>query len=497
MATVDDLWAAIKHVKDYAGGSAWLTGLTQQDLSDVTTMYAASPQRLDELIAKIHQHHPDLFDPMTGAMVFPPAQRPGRSAPPTPSADQPPSDRQEGDAADTIRSAEAALAQQNSATAQLDLQVITAILNAHLKTVGGKEALDNLQRDVESAVRMRTDLDTGAGARDLQRFLISKLKEIRAVVEAGSLDDTSKAALMAALTALYNASQAGQPHPAERDAPPAVSAAAPSGNDSTEQPVTPDTEMDPYLDAMLAGDPESLAAGAPGQPLASVPPPAMPAMPTLGGIPTVGGAGMPGGGAMPGWSMPSGSSIPTLLQDSGKRRSQEGVDDAALPSDDPACKDPPSPDDGDGGNTDDDAAETPASPESSAPGPTTVRLPNGETVTAASPELAAAIEAAVGGTPIADAFRQQGITIPPPGTAVTDPIDSSRVAPGDIGMFTDRHALALGNSQTLLNGQIQHISTVQGPSFLGWEHPPAPVTTAAPNKPEPPTPTRPAEIAGT
>jgi hypothetical protein len=63
-------------------------------------------------------------------------------------------------------------------------------------------------------------------------------------------------------------------------------------------------------------------------------------------------------------------------------------------------------------------------------------------------------------------------------------------------MFTDRHALALGNSQTLLNGQIQHISTVQGPSFLGWEHPPAPVRTAAPNKPEPPTPTRPAAIAG-
>ena len=39
-------------------------------------------------------------------------------------------------------------------------------------------------------------------------------------------------------------------------------------------------------------------------------------------------------------------------------------------------------------------------------------------------------------------------------------------------MFTDRHALALGQSRALLNGQIQHISTVNGPSFLGWEHPP-------------------------
>ena len=48
-------------------------------------------------------------------------------------------------------------------------------------------------------------------------------------------------------------------------------------------------------------------------------------------------------------------------------------------------------------------------------------LPTGETVTAASPELAAAIKAAASGAPIADAFQQQGITIPPPGTAVSAP----------------------------------------------------------------------------
>ena len=94
--------------------------------------------------------------------------------------------------------------------------------------------------------------------------------------------------------------------------------------------------------------------------------------------------------------------------------------------------------------------------------------------------------------PIADAFRQEGIAIPPPGTAISDPVDPSRLTPGDIGMFTDRHALALGQSRALLNGQIQHISTVNGPSFLGWEHPPGPVTTAAPDRTDPPAPTRPA-----
>ncbi|EUA56695.1 hypothetical protein I553_8749 [Mycobacterium xenopi 4042] len=69
--------------------------------------------------------------------------------------------------------------------------------------------------------------------------------------------------------------------------------------------------------------------------------------------------------------------------------------------------------------------------------------------------------------------------------------------PGDIGMFTDRHALALGNSKALLNGQIQHISTVKGPSFLGWEHPPVPSTANTPTKTETPAPTRPAATTGT
>ncbi len=125
-------------------------------------------------------------------------------------------------------------------------------------------------------------------------------------------------------------------------------------------------------------------------------------------------------------------------------------------------------------------------------------LPDGDTVTAASPQLAAAIKAAVGGAPIADAFHQQGITIPPPGTAVTNPVDPLQVIPGDIGIFTDRHALALGHEKALLDGQIQRIATVSGPSFLGWEHPPAATAPATPPaKPHTPTPTGPAATSTT
>jgi hypothetical protein len=183
------------------------------------------------------------------------------------------------------------------------------------------------------------------------------------------------------------------------------------------------------------------------------------------------------------------------VQALGKRSSPEDLDlDAALAAEDPGFDDADDTDDvADHADATDDAMVPPGEPA----GPTKVTLPNGETVTAANPQLAAVIEAAVNGTPIADAFREQGITIPPPGTAVTDRIDPPQLSPGDIGMFTDHHALSLGPSEALVNGQIQHVSTVQGPSFLGWEHPPVPAATAAPTKTEPPTPTRPAAFATT
>ena len=149
-----------------------------------------------------------------------------------------------------------------------------------------------------------------------------------------------------------------------------------------------------------------------------------------------------------------------------------------------------------GEQKDDDATEPSAEkPESPPAGPTTITLPDGDTVTAGSPQLVAAIKAAIGGTPIAEAFHQQGITIPPPGTAVSHPIDPLRVIPGDIGVLSDRHALALGHGKALLDGQIEHIATVSGPSFLGWEHPPAtqgPANATPPARTDPPAPTRPA-----
>ncbi len=389
--------------------------------------------------------------------------------------DVPAPDHQEGDAADAIRSAEVALAHQNSTTAQVDLQVVTAVLNAHRKAAASRDALNALQRDIEGAVATRSDLDTPAGARDFQRYLIGKLRDIQAVVAGASLDDTSNSALMAAWTSLYNSSQTGTDAPDSSDDrhPPTAASIAPTVQ--TQSPAT-ESDLDPYADAFPEDELGPAPEAAPGQ---VAPTPAAAGMPS---IPSLGGGGLPSGG---GFGMPGGF---PLAGPSPEELSPADLDGASREPDDPENQ-----------LVSDDEDHDRAGHESGEPasGPTTVTLPNGETLTAASPQLAAAIEAAAGGTPIAEAFRQEGMTIPPPGTAVSDPVDPAQLTPGDIGMFTDRHALALGESRALVNGQIQHISTVNGRGFLGWEHPPAPVNAPAPNASEPPAPTRPANAERT
>ncbi|BBX64222.1 hypothetical protein MSAS_33960 [Mycobacterium saskatchewanense] len=456
MSVHDELLAAVASIRDRTGdANAWQAGLTPDEVTAVVNP-ATGSERLAAILSKIRAQHPELFGaPATGG---PPGGLPPQPVP----------DGARGDAAEAIWRAEAALAQQNSVTSQLDMQVITAILNAHLKSVEGREELTKLQRETEDAVQTRSDLDTPAGARDFQRFLIGKLRDIRAVVLNASLDDTSKSALMAAWTSLYDAS---------RDKPEAGEQRASSAPAEPSAPDDLDPGGDPLLDPLVSGDPDPGTRDAPA-PGAPAPTPTMPAGFGAGPLPGLGTAGGPGLG-LPLPALPDGTRTDPI-----RRKS----DDDAVPE--PGDRDPSDESD-DPEAMDKQAGDPPAAP-------TAISLPDGETVTVANPQLAAAIKAAVGGVPIADAFRQQGITIPPPGTTVTDPIDPQRLAPGDIGIFTDRHALALSPGKALLDGQIQHIATVNGPSFLGWEHPPVVTATgAAPANPDTPAPTRPASAPTT
>lgn len=484
MSAYDDLLAAVRCVRDRTGDpNAWQTGLGPDEVTAVITP-TTRPEQVESILRKIRQHHAGIFGIES-------TDNPPASGPATETA--PPPDRETGDAADAIARAEAALAQQNSVSSQLDMQVVSAILNAHLRAVDGRDALIKLQHETEAAVRDRSDLDTPAGARDFQRFLIGKLRDIREVVLNASLDDTSKSALMAAWTSLYDSSKA-EPGEQPRAAVPVADASAADASDD------PDDEWDPLLDSMF-GDDGLMSGGVPGPDPAAAGAalqPPVPQQPMAPAMPTFGGGSLPALGAVPasmaGWERPGGLPLGGLQGGDGDPALQDLAEEE-LPGaqdQDAAVHD--------GSNEAVDGTDDPqgATSDEPAAGPTPVTLPDGETITAASPRLAAAITAAVSGTPIAEAFQQQGMTIPPPGTEVPSPIDTLQVTPGDIGMFTDRHALALSPGKALLDGQIQHIATVSGPSFLGWEHPPA--ATAAvttPAKPETPTPTWPATSSAT
>jgi len=448
VASYQDLLDAIARVRAVTGDAeAWMAGLSADDLAVVSTPASVvAPDAIDHVLNKIRAQHGQVFDPPIG----------------------------EGAAADAIRVAETSLAQQNSLSAQVDLQVITAVLNAHATNAAGRAALDGLQNEIESAVTSRTDLDTPAGARSFQRYLIDKLRDIRAVLETTGLDATSKASLAAALTSLY---ATATPPTADPPAPekPAAPAAAPAP--------AADVGTDPLLDPLLADDPgvTSAAPPAPSPPAAA---PMMPAVPSLPAMPSFGSAGLPtptgnlgGTGLLPPPSIGSPPDLGTMTDPIGPAEDALSVDPADT---EPAAEEEAADD------TDDTGEQEPS----------VVHLPDGDTVTAPSPELAAAITAAVAGTPVAEAYRQQGITIPAPGTAVAHPVDPARLVAGDIGMLTDRHAVALGNGKAVFNGKIEPISSVTGPSFLGWEHPPEPGSSAPPPKSERPTPTRPAVTAG-
>lgn len=488
MSTQKELHDAVQHVGRVTGDpAAWTRGLTQSDIA-VASLVVAPEAETNAVLGKIKAAHPTLFDSRTGAPVTPPVA-PAETPEP-----------QQGAGITAIKKAEDELAHQNSSTAHVDLLVITAILNAHTTTEQGSAALRRLQAEIEDAVQVRTDLDTPAGARDFQRYLIGKLREIGAVVQTASLDDRSKAVLATAWTALYESSTAGRPGATTQPARPTASTDVPAPTPLP--PYGADLGPDPLLEQLPAQEP--LGAQAPTPHASSASPPAtappvtpagMPALPTLGG--PAGGLGSPGGGLpsiTPGWSRPEDGSAPPT------RGEPDSLDDLLADAESVLAEEPEDlaePEDAEPENAEAEDDE-PAAPEpqpDEEPESAEVLLPGGDRITAPTPELAKVITTALAGTPVGEAFQRHGLAIPPPGTPVSDPVDPAEVSTGDVGMFTDRQALALDRTRALLGGEIQPLTSVSGPSFLGWMHPPQ-TPHSAPST-DVPAPTRPATTPAT
>jgi hypothetical protein len=105
---------------------------------------------------------------------------------------------QAGTAIAAIRASQAELARQHSAAAEADRVLAEALASAHAATVEGVSRLDTIAAEIDDAVRNQAAIaiDTPAGAREFQRFLVAKQKEIIAVVShARELDRAKKAVL--------------------------------------------------------------------------------------------------------------------------------------------------------------------------------------------------------------------------------------------------------------------------------------------------------------
>jgi hypothetical protein len=126
---------------------------------------------------------------------------------------------------------------------------------------------------------------------------------------------------------------------------------------------------------------------------------------------------------------------------------------------------------------------------------TDVKLPDGTTIHAPNAQAANAVRAALNGASSSDAYQQAGVTLPPPGTPVLNPVAPGDLQAGDVGVWKDHQVLALGNGKVLVSGQLQPESSVgSSPDFLGWMRP----TQQSSAQPAAPAPTEvPAPAAST
>jgi hypothetical protein len=423
------------------------------------------------------------------------------------SPSMPTEEQQSGRAADAVRQLHQELANRYSQISDAEAKLSETLLNAHATTADGQQKLQAIQQKVIQAINdPAMSLDTPAGEQAFLKFLRSQVAAIGDIVKSGTLAAEDQAKALEGLANLYPPiaeSSPATPDPAPPAAPPAseAPAAPPAPSDAAplhlglgpEEPIPDPTLSDLGL--------HGLGGPAMSDPLTSLAS-ALPAM--LGALPQAGlGGGMDPLSSLTGAAAPLAGLMSQLADES---RRDDRPDDtsektdadesskgdnrtAPKPSDAPTDSPLPVGESPNGGPADASASAAPAgAPAADAPPPppptTSVPLPDGSTGTARTTALAEAVKSYLSGTPVDAAYRDAGITLPPPGTPVTTPIDPSSLTCGAIGMFEDHYVVAVSSSKALDNGQVVALSSVTGgPGFLGWMDPaagsaPAPAPTA-------------------
>lgn len=101
-----------------------------------------------------------------------------------------------------------AMSARHLAAADADRALVQALAEAHAATVEAVGRLDEIAAEIDSAVASQAalGLDTALGAREFQKFLIAKHREISTVVSNAREIDSAKTAELAALREHYTGS---------------------------------------------------------------------------------------------------------------------------------------------------------------------------------------------------------------------------------------------------------------------------------------------------
>lgn len=115
-----------------------------------------------------------------------------------------------GTFAEAARAREAQLAQRLATSAELDRSFEGILRGAHQYNLQSRARLDALEAEIRQAAATWPGMDTPAGARQFQAYLVGKTREIHKIVADASADSQQRAAQVQALTGRYPAGGAKQ-----------------------------------------------------------------------------------------------------------------------------------------------------------------------------------------------------------------------------------------------------------------------------------------------
>lgn len=437
----------------------------------------------------------------------PPGQQwpgPAGSVPPPPAPPAPPGtspDGSSGAAAEAASADAAEVARLMEQLDELDKKAASTVDAVHASGELVEKTMQDIARDVDGKIaELGPRLNTADGQQELRDFLKERLETAKQVLEQQIADAEAKARETSDLASQYNdlAGNKDGGSGATRGDTPGSAGGSDSGGSS------PVGTTPAGAEAAANQTPTGTSPLGTGMMPAGGMPMSMPSLPSFGGggMPGMGGGGfgdplssLSGLGATP-----PGGDVPQLQDDLGAEEDTAGEEPLTLQDGETGS----SPDDHSdtsaeqtGSSEDQEQGTQPASNEGAAgadgaaAGTADSAVPsesgtqidyvddqgNEVTTEARNEQAAAAVRAHMNGASVSESYADQNITLPPPGTPITDPkmmVPPGTLRAGDVGVFKDHLVMALGNGKVFVSGQVQPLESIgSGPDFLGWIDPTA------------------------